>query len=236
MTVVTNKSLASDTTRYHIYHDGTIKRENKNATGYAEFIYYDKDGGVHNLSKSAFIRAPNREFVRNKDGKIVGSKIVGGHTYLIDYAKHNHYRKQNLGYKWLIVSDGKRYYLSGMSLAAVLGAMMSLGYAEYHGSGFSTITGDSGISKTHINGINGDFRYLGTNNSHMKQKTYTTHSHFDWDANVRFVNALYLFGYKSFVSYKVRVANNRMLPYSRSRSDHENHLHLQGFQPQVTDI
>ncbi|UZA37713.1 hypothetical protein [Moraxella bovis] len=236
LTVVTNKSLASDTTRYHIYHDGTIKRENKNATGYAEFIYYDKNGGVHNLSKSAFVRAPNREFVRNKDGKIVGNKIVGGHTYLIDYAKHNHYRKQNLGYKWLIVSDDERYYLSGMSLAAVLGAMMSLGYAEYHGSGFSTITGDSGVSKTHINGINGDFRYLGVKNSHMSRKTHTTDNHFDWDANVRFVNTLYLFGYKQFLSRPVKVAGNKMLPHSKSYKNHHHHIHLQGFNPRVTDV
>ncbi len=29
----------SDTTRYHIYHNGKIKRENKAATGYAQYIY-----------------------------------------------------------------------------------------------------------------------------------------------------------------------------------------------------
>lgn len=33
--VITGKA-ASDTTRYHIYHNGNIKRQNGNATGYAE--------------------------------------------------------------------------------------------------------------------------------------------------------------------------------------------------------
>ena len=41
ITTISTDKAASDTTRYHIYHNGKIKRENADATGYAEFIYYD---------------------------------------------------------------------------------------------------------------------------------------------------------------------------------------------------
>lgn len=227
LTVLTNKSLASDTTRYHIYHNGTIKRENKNATGYAEFIYYDKNDGVHDLGKSKLIIADTWE-AKGRKGK--------GKTYLIDQRNHKSYKKNNLGYKWIIVSDDGRYYLNGLSMSAVLGAMMSLGYGEYTGSGFSCKDGSSGVSVSHLNGKNGDFRYLGLRNSHMSKHTYTTHSHFDWDANVKFVNALYLFGYKQFLSQPVKVAGNKMLPHSKSYKNHHNHIHLQGFNPNVIDI
>ncbi|MFU8927475.1 hypothetical protein [Acinetobacter puyangensis] len=226
-TVSTNAPPSSDTTRYHIYHDGTIKRENKAATGYAEFIYYDQNGGRHNLGKSAFI-VTDRWAKKGIKGQ--------GKVYLIDQRQHKSYRNNSTGYKWNIVSSDQRYYLGALSLASVLGAMCSLNYGEYLGSGFSTENGGSGVSSSHINGINGDFRYLGINNRHMIEQTYTTHAHFDWDANVRFVNALYKFGYKRFLSRPVKIKNNSMLPYSTSYPDHHHHIHLQGFSPNVTDI
>lgn len=46
-TVGAQAPVTSDTTKYHIYHDGKIKRENKAATGFAEFIYYDENGVMH---------------------------------------------------------------------------------------------------------------------------------------------------------------------------------------------
>lgn len=51
LTVVGNEKVAEDTIRYHIYYDGTIKRENATATGFVEFIYYDKQENQHFLNK-----------------------------------------------------------------------------------------------------------------------------------------------------------------------------------------
>ncbi|WP_338560426.1 hypothetical protein [Acinetobacter sp. KS-LM10] len=159
-----------------------------------------------------------------------------GSIYLIDQRKHSQYKKGNIGYKWSIVSDDGRYYISGLALSAVLGAMFNLGYAEYTGSGFSCQDGSPGESVSHLNGENGDFRYIAINNRHMTEKTYTSHNHFDWDKNVAFVNELYKFGYKLFGSNPVKVKNNKLLPYSKSWSGHHNHVHLHDFSPLVEEV
>lgn len=239
VTSVMTDTAASDTTRYHIYHNGDIKRQNGNATGYAEFIYYDEKGGKHNLGKSKYIVGDKFLNYRDKNDKLQ-FKEIDGDTYLIDQKKHNSYRKGKtggIGYYWWINSNENREYIQGLPLACILGAMCKIGYGEYTGSGFSIKSGSSGVkSKTHINGINGDFRYLAVNNRHMKEATHTTHNHFDWDANVTFVNTLYDFGYKSFLSQPVKVKNRKMLPHSSPVFDHHHHVHLQGFKPKVTDI
>lgn len=68
------------------------------------------------------------------------SKKVKGVSsiYWLSQRKHKQYKNGNIGYLWRIDSGDGRYYLSGAALStAVLGAMCSLGYAEYTGSGFS---------------------------------------------------------------------------------------------------
>lgn len=227
LTTVSNQSTpTSDTTRYHIYHDGKIKRENKAATGFAEFLYYDQNGKTHNLGKSSFYVA-NRWASKGKKG--IGS------VYLVDQRKHKQYKMGNIGYLWRIDSDDGRYYLSGTALSAVLGAICSLGYAEYTGSGFSCRDGSPGESVSHLNGENGDFRYIAINNRHMSELTYTSHKHFDWDKNVSFVNALYKFGYKLFGSNPVKIKGNILLPHSKNWSGHHNHVHLHDFNPNIED-
>ena len=84
LTTVSNQAPAtSDTTRYHIYSDGKIKRENAAATGFAEYIYYDKSGQVHNIGKTAFIVAPKRKS---------GNAVVGGNVYLVDQRQLRSYK------------------------------------------------------------------------------------------------------------------------------------------------
>lgn len=235
LTTVSNQTPAtSDTTRYHIYSDGKIKRENAAATGFAEYIYYDKNGQSHHIGKTEFIVAPKRK---------KGNGVVGGNVYLVDQRTLKSYKSPDgkVGYLWDIYLPGRsRYYLKGDAFAAVIGAMCSLGYGYYHGSGFSARDGRSVGSDSHFNGINGDFRYLGINGCHKDGPVLVSHvDRFDWDANVRFVNALYLFGYKSFGSQvmKRKGQPNRTLPHvTFTNGDHDNHLHLQGYQPNIQDI
>ena len=146
-----------------------------------------------------------------------------------------------VGYLWDIYLPGRtRYYLKGDAFAAIIGAMCSLGYGYYHGSGFSVRDGRSVGSESHYNGINGDFRYLGINGCHKDGPVLVSQAdRFDWDANVRFVNALYLFGYKAFGSQvmKRQGQSNKTLPHvAFTNIDHDNHLHLQGYQPNIQDI
>lgn len=235
------EQIESNTTYYHIYHDGHIERINYPAIEFAQFIYHDENGDIHDLGKSEYILANKYENYKEDDPK-TGKSIskyrqITGHIYLIDQRKHNRYENGTIGYQWKVVSDEERYYLSGLALAAVLGAMCNISRNNFIGSGFSLIDGSSGKeSISHINGINGDFRYLGINDSHMVQHTNTSDDHFDWAGNVEFVNALYKFGYTDFLSQPVIVKNNELLPHSRACNGHNNHLHLQGFKPNVTDI
>jgi hypothetical protein len=224
----------SDTTRYHIYHDGKIKRENKAATGFAEFIYYDENNNEHYIGKTAFIVAPRRA---------IGNGIIGGNVYLVDQRTLKFYRSNDdkIGYHWdIYLPNRERYYVKGDACAAIIGAMCSLGYGYYQGSGFSDKQGRSVGSQTHVNGINGDFRYLGISNCHKSGPVLVSQaSRFDWEANVNFVKALYLFGYKAFGSQVMKRAGqpNKVLPHSAfTNAEHDNHLHLQGYAPVIVDI
>ena len=225
--IVTSKP-ASDTTRYHIYHNGKIKRQNADATGYAEFIYYDEKGDKHNLGKSAYIPAPRRGS---------GNKGIGGNVYLVDQRQHPSYRSTNrrLGYKWQIPEKinkkiRRRYYLNGLTMAGTLGALMKMGYQEYHGTGWSNRAGESVGSSTHRNGEAGDFRYLGKNNVHRTDSVHTTEpSKFDKPENQRWVNIFKTFGFQTFYTgtratrEQGGVAALRDTTFSKN---HHHHLHL----------
>ena len=225
--VVTSKPT-SDTTRYHIYHNGKIKRQNANATGYAEFIYYDENGDKHNLGKSSYIKVSKLK---------AGNKVIAGTVYLIDQRKHTSYKKGNIGYKWKIVSDSKRYYLNGVTLAATLGTMMSYGYEEYIGSGWSNVKGQSvAPSRTHRNGEAGDFRYLGKKRAHINGPVHTTSSTFDLQANTRLVKHFKRFKFNTF--YTGNKAANGVAKISGTSwaPNHHHHLHVGGHSYEVEDI
>ncbi len=220
----------NDTTRYHIYHDGKIKRENKAATGFAEYIYYDKNGGIHKIGKTPYIKAPTRK---------IGNAVTGGTTYLVDQRTLAKYRSpdRKIGYEWIIyLPNRERYYIRGDVFAAILGTLCSLDYNFYHGAGFSTRDGRSVGSKSHINGINGDFRYLGKNGSHRQGPMHVTNPKFDWDANAEWVKAFNKFGFKEMLSWPVSNKGGKLLPHTKKYDNHHDHLHLQGFAPDITDI
>ncbi|MCH7335672.1 hypothetical protein [Acinetobacter sp. NIPH 2699] len=230
LTTVGNQApVTSDTTRYHIYHNGKIRRENKAATGFAEFIYYDQKGGAHNLGKSEFIKAPMRKS---------GNSIIAGNCYLIDFTKHGYYKKDGIGYKWYVSSD-VRYYLNGVTLAAILGTFMSLGYQEYPSTGGSLRDGSSKLpSKTHRNGEACDFRYLAKNNAHRNGAIWTTYSSFDMQANTMLTERFRIFGFRTFYTQdsmdnKRKVA---MIAGTSFAPNHYHHLHIGEHNYLVEDI
>jgi len=227
-TVGDQSPVTSDITRYHIYHDGKIKRENKAATGYAEFIYYAANGAKHNLGKSKFIVAPKRK---------KGNVEAGGSVYLIDQRKHTSYLNGNVNYKWTIISESKRYYLNGITMAAVLGALIHYGNEEFVGSGFSTIDAKSaGGSTSHINGEAGDFRYLGHNGKHKTEAVWTSYPSFDMAANTRLVKALKKFGFGSLLTGTKAKDGVAKVPGTTYWDDHHHHLHVGRHNYNVEDI
>lgn len=228
LTKISNQTPAtSDTTRYHIYSDGKIKRENKAATGYAEFIYYDVHGNIHNLGKSKIIKAPKRA---------AGNAIIKGNCYLIDFTKHGSYKNGDVGYKFFITGGNIRYYLSGITLAGMLGTFMSLGYEEYPSSGGSLVDGSSQApSKTHRNGEACDLRYLGINNSHRKQSVWTQNENYDSDRNIKLVNQFKKFGFKAFYTQDGNSRKSKILGTSFAPG-HYHHLHIGTCMPSLEDI
>ncbi|MEF9955597.1 MAG: hypothetical protein RSA22_02640 [Acinetobacter sp.] len=228
LTTVSDQSpSSSDTTRYHIYYDGKIKRENKAATGFAEFIYYDQNGNTHNLGKSRFVRAPMRK---------AGNEIINGNCYLIDFTKHGSYKNGNIGYKWFMTGGNIRFYLNGLTMSGVLGTFMSLGYEEYPSSGGSLIDGSSQApSVTHRNGEACDFRYIGKNNAHRTKTIWTQNSDYDEQRNIILVRELRKFGFRVFYTQDGYNKKPKISSTSYAKN-HYHHLHIGKCIPKVEDI
>ncbi|USE83146.1 hypothetical protein [Acinetobacter tibetensis] len=228
LTTVSNQSPpTSDTTRYHIYHDGKIKRENKAATGFAEFIYYDQNGKTHNLGKSKFVKAPMRK---------AGNEVISGSCYLIDFTKHGSYKSGNIGYKWFMTGGNIRFYLNGITMSGVLGTFMSLGYEEYPSSGGSLIDGSSQApSVTHRNGEACDFRYIGKKNAHRTNAIWTQNNDYDEQRNITLVRELRKFGFTVFYTQDGYSKKPKISGTSYAKN-HYHHLHIGACLPKIEDI
>lgn len=236
LTTISNQSPpTSDTTRYHIYHDGKIKRENKAATGYAQYIYYDSTGKSHNLGKSKYVVAR-----RWSSKGVLGS----GNVYLVDVRHFEKYRSGVVGYKMLMNSGQQRYYLGGLELAAFLGALCKSGYDDISFNGFSTNDGGPGESKSHINGEAGDLRYLRTDKKALS--VVLQDAVYDHERTLNMINNFITFGWgkskrmlsEYFTNAKAGVKNNYIFPRCNhlAKPRHNNHLHLQGLSPNIEDV
>lgn len=238
LTTVSNQaSVTSDTTRFHIYHNGKIKRENKAATGFAEFIYYDQKGKSHNLGKSRYVVAKRWE---KKD--VLGN----GNIFLIDVRPFSSYRQGDVGYKMLMNSGQQRYYLGSVEMAAFLGGLCKSGYDDISFNGFSTVNGSPGESASHINGEAGDIRYL---RKDKKAKAVTLQDEmYDHQRSLELINNFISFGWgrsklmisEYFTNAKAGVEQNYIFPkcfqLKSKKPRHNNHLHMQGLLAYIEDI
>ncbi|WP_201509895.1 LysM peptidoglycan-binding domain-containing protein [Psychrobacter alimentarius] len=227
-----------NTTVYHIYYDGRIERANRQAVRYARFIYYDESGSKHDLGKSAY-KSAQRWIRKNKED---GNKKI----YLIDIRDFISYKKGNVQYKIHKNSEkNSRYYLTGVALAAYLGALCKLGHTDISFNGFSDINGGPGGSASHINGEVGDMRYLRKDFKALPVTVFDkTYSH---ERNVKLVETLYLFGFgRTKLNYTEKYSKSKLglkdytLPhcehYRRGEVRHHHHLHLQGLKANIKDI
>lgn len=230
--------VTSDTTRYHIYHNGKIKRENRAATGFAEFIYYDQNGGAHNLGKSRYIVA-NRWNSKGVKG--------AGSVFLVDIRPFKQYRNGGVGYKMLLNTSSGRYYLGGLEMAAFLGALCKCGYDDISFNGFSMVDGSPGVSSSHINGVAGDIRYLRKD----KKTQYVDLGQsnlLDFDRTLRMIQILIEFNWgKTRRMFSEKFNHNGNANYVfpgciHMRKDgkngyrHHHHLHMNGLGNDVEDI
>lgn len=236
-TVGARAPATSDTSRYHIYHDGKIKRENKAATGFAEFIYYEANGQTHNLGKSKYIITK----------RWVSKGVYGqGNTFLIDIRHFASYRRGDVGYKMLMNSGQQRYYLGGIEMASFLGALCKAGNDDLSFNGFSTVNGSPGDSKSHINGEAGDIRYL--RKDRKTEAVILQDENYDHQRTLELINNFIIFGWgrsklmisEYFTNTKAGVNNSYIFPkcfqLKSKNPRHNNHLHMQGLSAFIEDI
>mgnify|MGYP000524792693 CR=1 FL=1 len=129
------------------------------------------------------------------------------------------------------------------TLASLIGAMLKCSYKDYTFNGFSNGIGKSvGGSKTHKSGYNGDLRYLredetgGKLNLKYKEKDEITDiaswKELDESRQEKFIQALYDYGWKSFVSQKYG-DDKKLLKFCKEDKKtykHYDHLHIQGYE------
>ena len=255
----------SDTTVYHIYYDGHIERANRQAVGYAKFIYYDESGNKHFLGKTKYLKTPRYGggedvYLVNIGGdsessKYDGSQIDDNNISSVEKEKRlSKYRKGNVSYNITMNSkQHQRYYLSGVAMATFLGALCKLGYDDISFNGASKKDGSPGPSSSHTNGKCIDVRYLRKDKKALKiilnNRDYD--SQYDHERNVKLVNTFHEFGWGKrkrpdnsivkmlsvyFTNPKAGINKSYILPYCAPYRGHDNHLHLQGLVANIKDI
>lgn len=100
--------------------------------------------------------------------------------------------------------------------------------------------GSPGVSSSHINGENGDFRFL------RLDKSETTPTHLNTSTGVlaldearqgEFNNALYKFGWKSQLAWRYeKKGEKRLLPRTTHYHGHHHHLHVGGYSPNLVEV
>ena len=205
--------------KFTINSDGSIIRE-ENDSKYHEY-YYSNDKGTVLL----YTAEPNNNDLILLDDFNYDSKYIDIHFSFN-------------------VKDGNEYrsYIGANQLASFLGAMAETGENDVTVIGFSESDGSSpSPSTSHVNGRNGDVRYLRTDETggaiELQEEA------FDKDRSQKMINALYNFGWKNILS-------ENYLPYGETdetkktildntthydeTSRHHNHAHLQGYKPNLT--
>ena len=130
-----------------------------------------------------------------------------------------------------------RSYISPNALASLIGAVGSLGYTDVAVIGFSLCNGASpSPSISHKNGNVGDLRYLRADG--VSAPTLVKGSNFDFRRNKAMTAALSKFGWTDMISERV---GGYLLPHTSAasergiRTNHSNHLHIQGYHPSILE-
>lgn len=151
------------------------------------------------------------------------------------------YSKGNYQYTFNV--DSPRKYVNEKTLASIFGAMLEVNYNDISCNGFSHSDGSSRPSVSHINGNNGDFKYLRKD----KKLMFGDGTSLDIRANPdmlddirqnKWNDALYKFGWKSMLgwSYKRNGKVNYLRHLPKNTNNHHHHLHLQGYNPNYKEI
>lgn len=220
---------------YRIYFDGriekhipkTIKKRNKNKYKY---VYIDKQGEKYELGD---FRIKKTKVYRGHKGKFIN---------LINLEEIPKYFKKD-NHQYLFKIDSQRSYVNEKTLASFLGAMLEVNFLDIGCNGFSHSDGSPRPSKSHINGNNGDFKYLRIDKSSKcgrgsSLNILTEPESLDYVRQNKWNNALHKFGWKSFLgwSYTSEEKKQYLNHISTNTANHFHHLHVQGYEPNFKEI
>lgn len=133
-----------------------------------------------------------------------------------------------------------RPYIADHALASLLGAMLDTGFEDVSCNGFSDHRGHSiGGSSSHRNGVNGDFKYFRADGTTQTQSSLHINTHPELMDEVRqnaFNDALHKYGWRDLKAWRYTInGQSRLLNRTGHLANHHHHLHLQGYNPAVTD-
>lgn len=136
---------------YHVYWDGRIEKHIPRAIqkGYEDknkYIYHDEKGQKYEIG-----------FVSIKPTKVYGAKSGTVNLFVLRCVQ-DVYRDGNKHYKLTI--NSQRDYANEHTWASLLGEKLEVCFDDIVCNGFSMPDGSPVVSSSHLNGKNGDIRYL----------------------------------------------------------------------------
>lgn len=213
---------------YRIYQDGTIERymSPEQKPDSARYIYVDKEGSEHDFGVFTAIEAGRWEKI--------GEPGVGK-VFLVDISKLGSNSARKFGFEF---SGTSRKYMSMPALASLIGALMEVGFPDVVCTGFSLRDGSPGDeSKSHINGQNGDFRFLRLDRSGGSLDLSEKPELLDEHRQAELIDALYRFGWKQMLAWKYRLNGvDKLLARTAHYPRHHHHLHVGRYQPNVVEV
>ncbi|WP_418262705.1 hypothetical protein [Flavobacterium faecale] len=228
---IKNKSIVT----YQIYHDGrihkiipkTITKELKNKYKY---IYLDEKGKKHDLGNYTIYKTQKYKGPKGETVNLINLEEVP-----------KSYKKGKKQYHFNI--DSPRSYVNEKTLASFFGAMLDVSFLDIGCNGFSHKDGSSKPSKSHINGNNGDFKYLRVDKilecgSGTSLNISRAPDSLDYARQNKWNDALYKFGWKKMLgwTYTVKKKTKYLHHISHKTRNHHHHLHVQKYEPHFKEI
>lgn len=224
--------LSRDTTAYRVYQNGLIEklapsRITEESIRNARYIYVDARGNEHDFG--VFVGTQATRWIRKNSP---GTEPI----YLMNASELGENHARQFGFRFTAT---ERRYLSQTALASLIGALMNVGYDDVTSTGFSMRDGSPGVSSSHINGENGDFRFLRIDrnpNTPTHLNTTSGVNALDEERQGAFNDALFKFGWTSQLAWRYsKNGKQRLLPRTIHYAGHHHHLHVGGYAPNLVE-
>ena len=230
---VENFLTGRDTTTYRIHQNGRIEKlppseETDQSIRNARYIYVGTQGTEHDFGVFEGTKA-----TRWVSKNTLGTELI----YLMDASDLGQNPAALFGFRF---TGTERRYLNQSALASLIGTLMDTGYNDVTTTGFSMRDGSPGVSSSHINGENGDFRFLRNDldpNTPTHLNTVAGVDALDEGRQGIFNNSLHKFGWTTQLSWQyTKDGEQRLLPRTIHYDGHHHHLHVGGYAPNLEEV